>query len=211
MKTCYATRGWRVLALLGLSFIASTAAAADKEGGWKPLWDGKTLSGWHKIGVGQWTIEDGAIVGRKNKEDPNFGHLVTDKVFGDFTARLKFKVLKGNSGFYFRIEEKGGSGVSGFQAEIEPGWTTGGLYETNGRAWVVQPKPEVVKKAFKPNEWNEMVVSAHGGDITVTLNGVKTAELKNDPGKWRKGRFALQLHGGNDMLVMFQDIEIRQP
>ena len=55
-----------------------------------------------------------------------------------------------------------------------------------------------------------MVVSAHGGDITVTLNGVKTAELKNDPGKWRKGRFALQLHGGNDMLVMFKDIEIRR-
>ena len=75
---------------------------------------------------------------------------------------------------------------------------------------MAQPKPEVVKKAFKPNEWNEMVVSAHGGDITVTLNGVKTAALKNDPGKWRKGHFALQLHGGNDMLVMFKDIEIRK-
>jgi hypothetical protein len=210
MKMLSATRGWLVLAVFGLGLVASGAAAAEKQGAWKPLWDGKTLEGWHKIGVGQWTIEDGAIVGRKNKEDPNFGHLVTDKVFADFTARLKFKVLKGNSGFYFRIEEKGSSGVSGFQAEIEPGWSTGGLYETNGRAWVVQPKPEVVKKAFKPTDWNEMVVSAHGGDITVTLNGVKTAELKNDPGKWRKGHLALQLHGGNDMLVMFKDIEIRQ-
>ena len=139
MKTCNATRGWLVLALVGLVFAVSAGRAAEKKSDWKPLWDGKTLSGWHKIGVGQWTIEDGAIVGRKNKEDPNFGHLVTDKVFGDFTARLKFKDLKGNSGFYFRIEEKGGSGVSGFQAEIEPGWTTGGLYETNGRAWVAQP------------------------------------------------------------------------
>jgi hypothetical protein len=47
-------------------------------------------------------------------------------------------------------------------------------------------------------------------DIAVTVSGVKTAELKNDPGKWTKGQIALQLHGGNDMLVMFKDIEIRE-
>ncbi|MGQ9574364.1 MAG: 3-keto-disaccharide hydrolase [Thermoguttaceae bacterium] len=196
--------------LANAALLASAACAAEKPAKWKPLWDGKTLAGWHKIGVGQWTIEDGAIVGRKNKEDPNFGHLVTDAAFADFTVRLKFKALKGNSGFYFRIEEKGASGVSGFQAEIDPAGNTGGLYETNGRGFVVIPNPELVKKALKPGQWNQMVVSAHDGDITVTLNGVKTAELKNDPGKWRKGPLALQLHGGNDMLVMFKDIEILQ-
>ncbi len=202
---------WVGLIIAIVTLASFTAAAAEKRARkWKPLWDGKSLAGWHKIGVGQWTIEDGAIVGRKNKEDPNFGHLVSDTVFGDFTVRAKFKALKGNSGFYFRIEEKGASGVSGFQAEIDPAGNTGGLYETNGRAFVLIPKPEVVKKAFKPDDWNEMVVSARGGDITVTVNGVKTAELKNDPGKWTKGHIAFQLHGGNDMLVMFKDIEIRE-
>jgi hypothetical protein len=197
------------LAVIAIGF-AATAAAEEKEGAWKKLWDGKSLTGWHKIGVGQWTIEDGAIVGRKKKEDPDFGHLVTDGQFKDFSVRVKFKALQGNSGFYFRIEEKGGSGVSGFQAEIDPAGSTGGLYETNGRAWVAQPKPETVKNAFKPGQWNEMVISASGGDITVTVNGVTTAELKNDPGKWTRGHIALQLHGGNDMLVMFKDIEIRE-
>jgi hypothetical protein len=195
------------LALVAIGLVASVGAD-EKDGPCKKLWDGKTLAGWHKIGVGQWTIEDGAIVGRKKKDDPNFGHLVTDATFKDFTVRVKFKALQGNSGFYFRIEEKGGSGVSGFQAEIDPAGNTGGLYETNGRAWVAQPKPEVVKQSFKSGEWNEMVVSAHGGDITVTVNGVTTADLKKDPGKWTKGHIALQLHGGNDMLVMFKDIEI---
>jgi hypothetical protein len=197
------------LALVAIALVASDAAA-EEQGKCKKLWDGKTLTGWHKIGVGEWTIEDGAIVGRKKKEDPNFGHLVTDAQFKDFVVRVKFKAIQGNSGFYFRIEEKGGSGVSGFQAEIDPAGNSGGLYETNGRAWVAQPKPELVQKAFKPNEWNEMVVSAQGGDIEVTLNGVKTADLKNDPGKWTKGHIALQLHGGNDMLVMFKDIEITE-
>ena len=196
-----------LLLVFSACLLAGSLAAAEKKPAWKPLWDGKTLEGWHKIGVGDWRIEDGAIVGRKKKSEPQFGHLVTDAVFKDFTVRLKFKSVQGNSGFYFRIEEKGGSGVSGFQAEVEPGYSTGGLYETNGRAWVVQVPAEVAKKAYKPKEWNEMKVSAHGGSVTVHVNGVKTAELKNDPGR-SQGHIALQLHGGNDMLVLFKDIEM---
>ena len=53
-----------------------------------------------------------------------------------------------------------------------------------------------------------MTVTAQGKDITVTLNGVTTAELKNDPGRL-EGHFGLQLHGGNDMHVEFKDIEIK--
>jgi hypothetical protein len=196
-----------VLAVLGLA--AGGLLAAERAEQFRPLFDGKTLDGWHPIGVGQWTVEDGAIVGRKKAQESQFGHLVTDKSFKDFTVRLKFKALQGNSGLYFRIDEKGASGVSGFQAEITPAADVGGLYETNGRAWVVKPKPEDVKKYFKPNEWNEMEVSSHGGHIVVKVNGVKSAELTDDPGRL-EGHIALQLHGGNDMLVMFKDIEIRE-
>lgn len=181
----------------------------ERDDGWTPLWDGTTFHGWHKIGVGDWAIEDGAIVGRKNADEPEFGHLVSDAVYKDFTVRLKFKILQGNSGFYFRTEKGGHSGVSGFQAEIAAEGGTGGLYETNGRAFVVQPPEELVERAFKPNEWNEMTVTARGADVTVTVNGIKTAELKDDPGR-RKGHFALQLHGGNDMLVYFKDLAIRE-
>ncbi len=204
LTSCFACALATVVCLVGIGSIAAEQPSAGK---WKPLWDGKTFNGWHTIGVGQWTIENGAIVGRKKREQKEFGHLVTDRVFRDFTVRLKFKTIQGNSGFYFRIEEKGHSGVSGFQAEIAPDGNTGGLYETNGRRWVVQPPADLVAKAFKPNEWNEMVVSAHGGHIVVTVNGVKMAEVTDDPGR-PEGRFALQLHGGNDMLVMFKDIEI---
>ena len=61
---------------------------------------------------------------------------MTDQVFSDFTVRLKHKAVRGNSGLYFHIEEKGFSGVSGFQAGIDAEKDAGGLYETNGRAWV---------------------------------------------------------------------------
>lgn len=195
----------RVL-LVGFALLVAFAARAEN---WRPLWDGKTLQGWHVIGKGNWKIEDGAIHGTHAKSEPEFSHLVTDRAFTNFTLRVKYKTLKGNSGVYFRIEEKGYGGVSGFQAEIDPRQDAGGLYETNGRAWVSQPKPDQVKTWFRPGEWNEMTIRARGGDIVVTVNGKKSAEVKNDPGRpW--GKIALQLHGGDDCDVWFKDIEISE-
>src|SRR3954468_17716837 len=74
---------------------------------WKPIWDGKTLNGWHQIGKGDWKVERGVIHGLHASGEPKFGHLFSDKVFGNFTVRLKYLTVQGNSGLYFRIEEKG--------------------------------------------------------------------------------------------------------
>jgi len=172
-----------------------------------PLWDGKTFEGWHIIGKGSWEIRDGAIRGTHSKSEKEFGHLVTDKAFTNFTVRLKYKAVTGNSGLYFRIEETGYSGVTGFQAEIDAKNDAGGLYETNGRGWVVKPTPDDVKTWFKPGEWNEMTVSANGGNIVVTVNGIKSAELKNDTGR-KDGKLALQIHGNQDGDIWFKDIEV---
>ena len=174
---------------------------------WKPMWDGQTFNGAHQIGKGDWKIIDGAIHATNARDEKEFGHLVTDQVFSDFTVRLKYKAVKGNSGLYFRIEENGFSGVSGFQAEIDAEKDAGGLYETNGRAWVSQPAAADVKKWFRPQDWNTMTVAAHGRRITVAVNGYQTAELLDDPGR-TEGRFALQVHGGQDVDVFFKDIEI---
>ena len=89
-----------------------------------------------------------------------------------------------------------------------PAGPVGGLYETGGRAWVVQPDAELVKRCFKPGDWNEMTVTAQGKNVRVELNGVTTAEVKDDPGR-TAGYFGLQLHGGNEMHVEFKDIEIQ--
>ncbi len=175
---------------------------------WKPLWDGETLKGWHPVGGGKWTVEDGAMVARNQKSQPKHGHLFLDEQKKDFTVRLKYKSIKGNSGLYFRTEKRPGNiGIAGFQAEIDATKDAGGLYETSGRAWVVQPKPEHVKKYFRPGEWNAMTVSARGRRLVVHVNDTRTAELGNDPGR-TEGYIALQLHGGQDVEIYFKDIEI---
>ena len=179
-----------------------------KDGEWEPLFDGKSLNGWHKLPGGNWKVEDGAIVGTSPKSEERHGLLVSDDTYKDFEIRIKYKAIKGNSGLYFRVKEVGGQyGVEGFQAEIDPLGNAGGLYETSGRAWVVQPDSAEVKKWYKPGDWNTMSVRAEGRSVVVHVNGMKTAELKNDPGRI-DGHIALQLHGGQEMNVMFKDIEI---
>ena len=196
---------WLVLLVF---FTMSLSLRADEK--WQRLWDGKTFDGWHQIGRGEWKIENGAIHATHAASEESYGHMVTDRSYGDFTIRLKYKSLAGNSGLYFRIEETGFSGVTGFQAEIDATKDVGGLYETNGRAWVSQPTAEEVATWFKPGEWNAMTVTAHGGHIVVYVNGKKTAELRDDPGR-QEGRFALQVHGAQDVDVWFKDIEIKVP
>jgi hypothetical protein len=194
-----------ILVLLACAAVF-TACAND----FRPFWDGRTLNGWQTIGKGEWRIENGAIHGSHARSENDYGHLVTDRAYTNFTARLKFKSLKGNSGFYFRTEEKGASGVSGFQAEIDPHDDIGGLYETNGRGWVTKPKAAAIREWFKPGDWNEMVVTAVGTRITVHVNGRKAVELTNDSLGRLHGRLALQLHGSQDVDVWFKDMEIAE-
>ena len=195
-------RQWMGVVILSLA--GGIASAED----FRPLFDGKSLDGWHQIGGGQWKVEDGAIVGTNVASEGRHGHLVTDDQYGDFTIRCKFKSLKGNSGLYFRIEKIDGPvGVKGFQAEIDAANDIGGLYETFGRAWVIKPQPDEVRKYFKPGDWNEMTVTAKGKNVTVEVNGVKTAELRDDPGRLT-GFIAFQVHGGQDVDVLLKDIEI---
>jgi len=175
---------------------------------WEPLFNGSDLDGWRKIGGGDWKVEEKELRGTADKSDPKHGHLVTKKAYKDFVVRLQYKAVKGNSGLYFRIAEVPGDvGVKGFQAEIDPVNDIGGLYETNGRGWVIKPKPEDVKKWHKPGEWNEMIVVARGDRIVVCVNGKRTAVLNKDAGR-PEGFIALQLHGGQDMDVRFRNLDV---
>ena len=195
------------LALCGCLLVG--ANAADENGdAWKPLMDGKTLAGWHSIGDGQWTVEDGAFVGRAHNEKL-YGLLVSDDKFRDFTVRFKFKCLSGDSGFYVRTVFKDPDQAHGLQVQVgrvKSG--VGGIYESYGRAWIDKPTDDLEKSYTKDDQWNEMVIDAQGGDVVVTVNGIKSAQLKDDPGR-PEGHFALQMHSGCVMHVLFKDIEIR--
>lgn len=199
-----------VVALLMVSctlLSAGVLTAEEKKPKWKPLMDGKTLNGWHKAGDGAWAVEKGVFVGRANNARL-YGLLVSDDVFKDFTARLEFKCLSGDSGFYIRTIIKEPEKAHGLQVQVgRVGSGVGGIYESYGRAWLDKPTVEEEKKFLREDDWNRMIIDAHGGNVVVHVNGVKTAELKDDPSRPR-GHLALQMHAGCVMLVMFKNIEI---
>lgn len=178
---------------------------------WRPLFDGETLDGWHTRPGGTWRVEDGELVGRSTADEPRHGLLLTDARYDDFTVRVRYRAVEGNSGLYFRADEVDAPvGVHGLQAEIDPVRDAGGLYETGGRQWVVRPTAEEVAGWYRPDAWNEMTVSAHGGRVVVHVNGTRTAELVDDPGR-PEGHLGLQLHGGQAMHIRFDTVELLVP
>ncbi|MDP6555877.1 MAG: DUF1080 domain-containing protein [Pirellulaceae bacterium] len=196
-----------IICIVVMAGVTSLGQAADKD--LQPLFDGKSLDGWTPTPGGKWEVSDGAIVGTSPKSERRHGILLTDRTFSDFVVKAKFRVIAGDSGFYFRAERvKSGVGVHGFQVEVDESQETGGLYETGGRAWVHRPTAEVIKQRnYKKGEWTDLELSAIGDHIVVKINGVVSSELKKDEGR-RKGHIGLQLHGGQKMHVEFRDIMI---
>ena len=195
--------------VFGLILITGTAMQADDDK-FKPLFNGKNLNGWEPTPGGKWEVKEGVIVGTSPKNEPRHGILLTKKRFKDFVVKAKFRVLHGDSGFYFRVDRvNSGVSVHGFQVEVDETDETGGLYETGGRGWVHQPTKDVAKKrAYKRGEWSDLELTAKGGDITVKINGVVSTKLTNDNSR-REGHIGLQLHGGQVMHVEYKEIHLK--
>src|SRR5262249_13587799 len=102
------------LALLALGLArADTKDEKPDDKGFVPIFDGKTLDGWHVSGKtghgtgGKWVAEDGAIVGSQDKPG-NGGILITDKEYGDFEVVLEMKNDFGpDSGLFLRSNQNG--------------------------------------------------------------------------------------------------------
>jgi hypothetical protein len=193
-----------------LFLLSNLFCFGETESGFVSLFDGKTLKGWEASPGGKWEVKDGVLLGTSQQADKRHGILFSEKQYSDFILRAKFRVLLGNSGFYFRAENRNSPiRAYGFQAEIDRTQNTGGLYETGGRAWVAKPTQKVIKeRKYQPGEWADLEIKAVSKDVSVRINGIISTKLKNDPGRI-KGFFGLQLHGGQDMHVEYKDIRLK--
>ncbi|MEC8783765.1 MAG: DUF1080 domain-containing protein [Planctomycetota bacterium] len=194
-----------IFTFASLGLLTNMASAQS----WEPLFNGKDLTGWHTQPGGEWKVVDGVIVGTSASSERRHGLLVSDRKLTNFILRAKFRVREGNSGLYFRAEETDTNvAVRGFQAEVDRSSAVGGLYETAMRGWVRKPDPDVIENIVTHGEWVSITVTAIDDDVTVSLNGTTVTELLGDKESLKKGRIALQLHGGQNMHVEFKDIAV---
>ncbi|HEX8311076.1 MAG TPA: DUF1080 domain-containing protein [Chthoniobacteraceae bacterium] len=225
----------RLPLLLGLVSIAITFAAPAAEQEFRPIFNGRDLTGWDGD-ARLWSVKDGVIRG-----ESSLGALVLSNTFliwqggvlRDFELRVKFRIQNGNSGIQYRSKDLGKFSVSGYQAEIEnKQGKVGFLYEERGRKFLANVSEKVVVNAagerkvigalstkeelikngyYKKKEWNEYRIVARGNRLEHYLNSFQTIELTDEQVEKRalEGILALQIHAGPPMVVEFKDILLK--
>ena len=125
--------------------LFSCAGVRAEDAKWIPLFDGKTLNGWEKVGKEDsvWAVKDGEI----NGSGPASMLVCTKGPYKNFRYRAEIKINDGgNSGLYFRTTAKPGFS-DGYEAQIDSTHKdpirTGSLY---GMCHVYKP-------LVKPDTW----------------------------------------------------------
>jgi len=229
-----------VMAAMLLSSILFAQSASEnklsdneKQEGWKLVFDGKDLSGWHtygkKIVSSAWKADDGTIHFDASKKNDG-GDIVTNKEYQNFDLKLEWKISKnGNSGIMFDVKE---------DPQYKETWNTGPemqVLDNDGHADgkikkhragdlydLIQSSSEPVKAV---GEWNLAEIKNDKGKLDLYLNGVhivsttlwddnwiklvKGSKFSAMPGfsKYKSGRIALQDHGCD---VWFRNVKIRE-
>ena len=169
---------------------------------WKPLFNGKDLSGWKAVaGKATFEVKDGTIEGTAVYGTGNT-FLVTEEEYTDFILEMDLMIshISSNSGIMARGQydpnaRKGQGLVFGYQIEADPSpraWS-GGIYDEARRGWFfpLDLNP-AAKSAFKLGEWNRYRIEAIGNTLKTWVNGQEVAYFMDDMDA--KGFIGLQVH-----------------
>lgn len=194
----------KLLPLIALLCLVHVTLAQKPE----KLFNGKDLKGWKIHGTEKWYVQKGELI-CESGPDKQYGYLATEKEFKDFELTLMFKQeSNGNSGVFFHSQIDGII-VNGWQAEVAPmNNHSGGIYESYGRGWLIQPEAEK-EKVLKEGEWNKMKIRVKGNVVTTWLNDVEMITLDDEKIGERSGKIALQIHDGGGVKVRWKNISIK--
>jgi hypothetical protein len=195
----------RLLLLYSLSLLSAGTQAQS----FKPIFNGKDLTGWTINGTEKWYVDNKELV-CESGPDKQYGYLSTNKPYKNFELTVQFKQeANGNSGVFVRSSIEG-TKINGWQVEVAPeNLHTGGIYESYGRGWLIQPKP-ADEKWLKMGKWNTMKILVKGDEITSWLNGHKMVYLKDEKFGKGEGFIALQIHAGGGIKVRWKNIRIKE-
>lgn len=233
-------------ALMALSASAQTPTAPRKsspgeivkpleESGFKPIFDGKSLSGWDGDTT-FWRVENGAIIGQTetDKQPKQNTFLIwRGGSPANFEIKLEYKLTGYNSGLQVRSVELPDIkyAMKGYQADIDGKQQyTGQFYEERGRGFLALrgqasyiatgEKPayfgtfgadEELKGLIKSDDWNTLHIIARGNTLVQILNGRVMSMVIDDDTQNRKmeGLIGLQVHKGPAMKIEFRNIRLK--
>ena len=212
-----------------LLVLASLTPAAHADPGFRPLYNGTDLAGWHaKDGKIQLWHANGDILLCEKGEigEKGGGWLTTDREYSDFVLRLEWKIPPdGNSGVGLRYPRDGEPAHEGMEIQIlddaSPANASRPSGELSGSLFIEQAP---ATKADKPvGQWNAMEITCQGAHLTVRTNGVETLNVNLDnltvlhghhrqykPVSERPRRGFIGLQGDRGVEVEFRNIRIKE-
>ena len=214
----------------------NTLTRAERDAGWRLLFDGQTTAGWHPFGqaasikpskANGWDVTDGTLValGRGTETTAD---IVTNEDFTSFELAVDWKLApQANSGIFFHVVEQGHKEIYStgpeYQLIDDDGWK--GPLEAWQKTGANYAMHAPLAKAAKPvGQWNRTRIVVVGARVEHWLNDVKTSEYERwtpewdalkAAGKWkdypayavaRRGKLGLQNHGN---MSWFRNIKVR--
>ena len=218
-----------LLSLMAIPVLHFAVLAQTK--GFKPLFDGKTTTGWHtylKTGSGAWKVVDGAL--QLDPKAEGQGDLVTDGEYENYELKLDWKISEtGNSGIIFGVHEDpkfNETYLTGIEMQVLDNAKASDNKKANHLAGSLYDMKASSADVAKPaGEWNSVVLRKKEGHLTFWLNGTKIVETEIGSDEWKellnnskfknwtdfakypKGHIALQDHNHE---VAFRNIYIKQ-
>ncbi|GEP42931.1 family 16 glycoside hydrolase [Brevifollis gellanilyticus] len=216
--------------LVLLSFLAF-AGLAPAQDGFKPIFNGKDLSGWDG-NPELWKVENGEIVGTTTGPEQlayNQFLIWRGGKVKNFELKAKIRQKGNNTGIQYRSSENADKkwSIRGYQCDIHPNapyrammYEEGGrgIVSQNGQSVVIDPAgvkwlagehdPVEVDIA----EWHEYTVTAKGNHLVHQIDGKTTMELTDFEEAKRafEGLIAFQIHRGPAMEVHIKDVVLKE-
>jgi Domain of Unknown Function (DUF1080) len=177
----------------------NTLTNAEKNMGWKLLFDGKTTQGWRKYDsthIGNaWVVDNGTLHLNANQRESwqikGGGDIVTLSEYDNFHFQLDWKIAKdGNSGIMIYVKE---------MKKYKWPWETGPEMQVLDNAGhpdskiikhragdlydLITSSPEMVKPYM---EWNHAEIISNKGALEFYLNGTKVVSTTMWTEQWVK-------------------------
>jgi hypothetical protein len=208
---------------------ASLLSEADRQAGWKVLFDGKTFDGWRGFKIDK--VPEGWLIteqGELHFTGKGKGDIMTKDQFENFELMLEWKISPGgNSGIFFHASEKNEYSWQtapemqvldngGHKDGQSPLTSAGSNYALHA------PAKDVTREV---GQFNEARIIVNKNQVEHWLNGEKIVEYElgspewqilvgeskfktlPDYGRYKKGHIVLQDHGDP---VWYRNIKIRK-
>ena len=186
--------------------------------GFVGLYNGRDLTGWTT--QGNWLPQsDGSLLIQPRENEQGWGrfnsYLWTNRKYKDFELMVDCAYPEnGNSGIYFRVQDRGNPVNTGIEAQVFDSFTQKPPLNDHTLGGIIPAGIAPTRNMAKPaGEWNRMLIRCVGNRVQVRVNGVEVInanlQFTSIKDRNREGYIGLQDHG-NPHAVRFRNIRIKE-